>query len=587
MRKVLLFVLVLSITASILAQDADATPGTFHVPSFEHTHECRPHISKFNIFSNDAAIQTKCGGNFDDDDTTTDGVACGDSRRPWCSNEGDQLECVETKPTDDLNIEWAYSLPTMAELTECLNDTVDCVNEAWKTSIPTATLTVDDVDSTIQCLPTPNDMPTFDCSTSYTDDNGNVRSIVPNIASIRPAQWNSCGVDPTESDQAFYCTNPSRPYCHVTNAAGLTINACLDVASASTDGNAFDFSTWETSGDLCFRDLSEFDMGTFMMELKLWTFDYIQKGEAYTDFKNALDVAITAMKDSVVLRDIEGTYNPETGGLSGIKIKLPINCPPPPSEPVPDAVLPCLGAAASAKRISQTVAYIDNIKVDHTLKEDLKTKDYRMISEMTECSSGKKFPCNEEVLFHKPNVSDYSLHCFVENQLMSSINVDFSCFKKGFLTEYYNEYKNYLEATAIKWIAFIEKNIFPRELCDTMKFQDSETFVGYANKDEFFKSCLVERSKLTGRDETLICGGVTCCDNAETHQDNLVCTHSSIDHSKGTWAYTLTNGTCVLDCDISDLELAINFNYVLESAKTGETLVETENDVTGLTTSEM
>lgn len=266
---------------------------------------------------------------------------------------------------------------------------------------------------------------------------------------------------------------------------------------------------------------------------------------------------------------------------------MPINCPPPPQEPVPDAVLPCLSAAASAKRISQTVAYIDNIKVDHTMKEALKTQDYRMISEMTECSSGKKFPCNEQVLYHKPNVGDYSLHCFVENQLMSSINVDFSCFKKGFLKDYYNEYKIYLEATATKWIDFIEKNIFPRELCDTHKFQDSNTFVGYANKDEFFKSCLQERSKLMGRDEIHICGGTTCCDNAETHKENLVCTNKSIDHSKGTWAYSLTDGTCESDCDIADLELSIYFNYVDESAKTGEITVDTENDVTGLTTNEI
>merc|ERR1711935_1301946 len=110
MRKVLLFVLVLSITASILADGDDdvdtpvLNPGTFHVPSFEHTNECRPNISKFNIFSSVADLQTKCGGNFDQDDNANDGVICGDSNRPWCSNEGDQLECVDTKPPDE-NIE--------------------------------------------------------------------------------------------------------------------------------------------------------------------------------------------------------------------------------------------------------------------------------------------------------------------------------------------------------------------------------------------------------------------------------------------------------------------------------------------------
>jgi len=125
------------------------------------------------------------------------------------------------------------------------------------------------------------------------------------------------------------------------------------------------------------------------------------------------------------------------------------------------------------------------------------------------------------------------------------------------------------------------------ELCDTYKFQDSATFVGYANKDEFFKDCLVERSKLAGRDETLICGGTTCCDNAETHKENLVCTNRSIDHSKGAWAYTVTNGTCESDCDISDLELSIFFNYTDETAKTGQVTVEAENDVTGITTDEI
>jgi len=271
---------------------------------------------------------------------------------------------------------------------------------------------------------------------------------------------------------------------------------------------------------------------------------------------------------------------------------MPTNCPPPPEVSVVDdinssLVIPCLSAAASAKRISQTVAYIDNIKVDHTMKEELKTKDYRMISEMTECSNGKKHPCNEKVLYHKPNVDDFTLHCFQENNLMSSINVDFSCFKKGFLKDYYNEFRNYLEATAIKWIAFIEKNIFPRELCTAYKFQDSDTFVGYAGKDEFFKACLQERSKLEGRDETLICGGTTCCDNAETHRDNLTCTNMSIDHSKGAWASSVTTGECDSDCDISDLELSIYFNYNDESLKTGEVLIEAENDVTGMTTSEI
>merc|ERR1711977_91663 len=214
---------------------------------------------------------------------------------------------------------------------------------------------------------------------------------------------------------------------------------------------------------------------------------------------------------------------------------------------------------------------VDNLKMDHDMKEALKNKDYRMISEATECSSGKKFPCNENVLYHKPNVDDYSLHCFVENKLMSSINVDFSCFKKGFMKDYYEEFRTYLETTAVKWIEFIEKNIWPRELCDTVKYQDTASFVGYDNKDKFLKACLQERSKLTGRDETLICGGTTCCDNAETLQENLVCTNKSIDHSKGSWAYSVTNQEgCTTDCEISDLELSIYFNYIDETAKTGQ-----------------
>jgi len=86
----------------------------------------------------------------------------------------------------------------------------------------------------------------------------------------------------------------------------------------------------------------------------------------------------------------------------------------------------------------------------------------------------------------------------------------------------------------------------------------------------------------------LICGGTTCCDNAETLQDNLVCTNKSIDHSKGSWAYSVTNQEgCTEDCDISDLELSIYFNYIDESAKTGQITVEAENDVTGMTTGDI
>merc|ERR1712159_357088 len=313
--------------------------------------------------------------------------------------------------------------------------------------------------------------------------------------------------------------------------------------------------------------------------------EFIQKSQKYTDFRNSLDVAINDMNASVQVRDMELTYG---GALSTDKqIKMPINCPPPPVETVPDTVLPCLEAASNAKRISTTVAYVDSIKLDHTMKEDLKTKDYRMISEMTQCSSGKQFPCNEQVLFHKPSVDDYTLHCFVENQLISNINVDFSCFKNGFLKDYYAEYKAYLESLAVKWINFIEINIFPRLLCDTYKFQDTTSFTGFTNKEEFLKTCLQERSKLTGRDESLICGSTTCCDNAETHQDNLVCTNESIDHSKGSWQWSVTNGTCVSDCDIADLELSIYFQYTDESYKTGAVTVEAENDVTGMTTDQI
>jgi len=43
----------------------------------------------------------------------------------------------------------------------------------------------------------------------------------------------------------------------------------------------------------------------------------------------------------------------------------------------------------------------------------------------------------------------------------------------------------------------------------------------------------------------------------------------------------------VLDCDISDLELSIFFSYADESAKTGEITVNAENEVTGLTPSEL
>ena len=173
----------MSIAHIILADGDDAdtptlNPGTFHVPSFHYVFECRPHISRFNIFSSVSGLQTKCGGNFDSDDNTNDGVICGDSRRPWCSNAEGLSQCVTEKPEDDANIEWAYSLPTEAELTDCLEDNDDCVNDAWKTSIPTATLTVDDVDSTIQCLPTPNEMPTFcgchgNCAAESSDPEGN------------------------------------------------------------------------------------------------------------------------------------------------------------------------------------------------------------------------------------------------------------------------------------------------------------------------------------------------------------------------------------------------------------------------------
>jgi hypothetical protein len=88
-------------------------------------------------------------------------------------------ECVETKPDDDANILWHYSLPTMAELMDCVNDTADCVNDAWKTSIPTATVTDDNgVDSTEQCLPTPNEMPTFTCDQTLSSTAAGGKSLV-------------------------------------------------------------------------------------------------------------------------------------------------------------------------------------------------------------------------------------------------------------------------------------------------------------------------------------------------------------------------------------------------------------------------
>jgi len=145
-------------------------------------------------------------------------------------------------------------------------------------------------------------------ATADTDDGPVVRTLVPNIASIRPAQWNSCGVDQIDRAQSFYCTNPARPNCHIRNVQGQAINACLDTVSVSDEGNLFDYSAWQNSGENCYKDLDQFNMGTFAMEIKLWTFDYIQKSQSYTDYKNSLAVVLTQMNDSVTVRNMELSY---------------------------------------------------------------------------------------------------------------------------------------------------------------------------------------------------------------------------------------------------------------------------------------
>jgi len=134
------------------------------------------------------------------------------------------------------------------------------------------------------------------------------RTLVPNVASIRPAQWNSCGPDPAHCGQAFYCSNESRPYCHMRNAEGLPIRQCLADASVSDEGNQFDYSAWQATGGECFKDLNQFTYGSFMMELKLFTFEFIQKSQKYTDFRNSLNLVIAEMNASVTVRNLELTY---------------------------------------------------------------------------------------------------------------------------------------------------------------------------------------------------------------------------------------------------------------------------------------
>jgi len=564
MNQVLRALVLLSIVTLSLAADARQDPevnGPFHLPAFEDQLHCGVDsvTDKFNVFSSVINLQIRCGGD--------GGVICGDSRRRWCSTENDYApECVEVQPT---SFDWQFSLPTDAEWALCLANDPSCPHADWVTEIPSVDYTNDEgTVLTVNCKPRDTLCPTVG-TCSALNLNAVDYTVRPNFESIYPANWNSCGPDAMDETKAYYCTSESRSFCNLTTHS-CQKDAYADVDSA--DASNFDFTAWNSVDNVtseCFIDMLDVDHGSLMMELKLWVSQYDERLNAINTFKTNLQAKIQEQANNIELRTIED---------STIIIKMPTNCPAPPEVTVPPAVLPCLGAAATARRISATVAVIDGKKADHQWRESLKNTNYKALGEITQCSHGQDFPCKETVLAHHPATQDGTLHCFIENKLVSDLNIDFKCFKNALVSEYYNEYKNFLVQTAQKWIDIIEEKVFPGKICQSYKYADSSTYEAFTSIQNFKDLCANETGKADeDRNDVNMCGVQNCCDTAED-VTTLVCVSEVIDDAKGTWGHTLTGGNCpeTNECYIDDLELKISFDYA-NPVVTGEIDIAAES----------
>jgi hypothetical protein len=516
------------------------TQETYFLPRFEHREDVctAERIKSFNIFNAKMTDQDACGGE--------NQLHCGDSRFPLC-DQGES-KCVSAIPSghlEDVN----FSLPTDEQYT---------ANQAvWDARLPGADGKV--------CRPTAIHMPEVPtCERRFT-----VAQPIPNFLARVPGLWNKCGfgIDPENPNMGFYCVSAKYGFCN-----GET-NQCqgkewvpptvdedgneVDQPIGQNDAREWNFSEWEKRNPECYIDLHDFNHGSLLLELRMWIAQVEGRENRVGVFKSALQRTINDMRASMTQDRFE--YEDESQNTF---IQMPTHCPPPPSIPIPPMIVPCLEAAANGSRISQTVARIDGQKADHEWREALKNTNYKMLGEITQCTSGEQFPCDETILAHHPKEEQGSLHCFTENHMTGDMTVSHRCFGGALQKTYFLEYKAFLISIARKWTQLLEEKIWPGMKC--FKYGYDVNTQQFDSEGEFFNACQhqVELGDDDSRDDALLCGTSRCCNNYQSF--TLQCFDERPDHSKGFWREIVQGGACneMTDmCSIEDLTINIAFHY--------------------------
>lgn len=443
-----------------------------------------------------------------------------------------------------------------------------------------------------------------------------------NFAARLPAFWNACGSgteaavailagiagadranigEAVTDELEYFCASSSRAYCDETTRQCVN-KAAKDAAGFQELADYGYAKYFEKKPDACWFDLDAFEKGTLPLELELWNLNATEGLETMSDnfqsFNDQLKAKIDQMNSGAYSGDL-GMYDGEV-----LTLTMPQHCPAPPSIPLPPVANACVDASSAASQISNTVAVLDGHVLDHQMAGDLQNKNYKLYGEMTECTNGRQFPCDETLLAHHPSGKHQTLDCFRQKKITGVINIEHKCFEGTLTQSYFNIYVARSIQTAEKWIKVLGEKVFPGRKCrGYLRGPDSQGSAKvFADSDEASVACANFPAKYN---EEQICGKANCCDQAFVQGGALntgwmlQLNHSGatgedcpVDDVKGAWKLITKGDVCTTEqCDLSTFKLKIVWRYAAEyknGVRSDEISITTGNDVVvGMTDTEM
>jgi len=259
-----------------------------------------------------------------------------------------------------------------------------------------------------------------------------------------------------------------------------------------------------------------------------------------------------------------------------------------------------------ASQISNAVAVLDNKVMDHQWKGQLLNKNYKLLSKMSTCTNGLKFPCDETILANHPKAQN-TLECFKRKKITGRIEIEHKCFEGTLEKRYFDVYVERAKLTANKWIKVLSEKVYPGRKCHGYVTDEtlSGSYKGFMDRQQVIEAC--DKVKIDGvpEGEVKICGEVGCCSNLFKADGSfkgswylkMMGTNDSaagcpVDDSLGEWKLRVRGDTCDSEqCELAEFKLTIVWRYNAAN-KNGEKYdvikIKSENPIVrGMTDQEM